>query len=43
MGKSTLFNVFLQSDLCKVQAVDLIQRATVSAWPGTTLNLLKVR
>jgi len=24
-----------------VQAVDLIQRATISPWPGTTLNLLK--
>ncbi|XP_008547553.1 nitric oxide-associated protein 1 [Microplitis demolitor] len=41
VGKSTLFNAFLQSDYCKVQAVDLIQRATVSPWPGTTLNLLK--
>ncbi|XP_074109711.1 nitric oxide-associated protein 1 isoform X2 [Cotesia typhae] len=41
VGKSTLFNTLLQSDYCKVQAVDLIQRATVSPWPGTTLNLLK--
>ncbi|CAG7831862.1 unnamed protein product, partial [Allacma fusca] len=41
VGKSTLFNTFLQSDLCKIQAVDLVQRATVSQWPGTTLNLLK--
>ncbi|KRZ23720.1 Nitric oxide-associated protein 1 [Trichinella pseudospiralis] len=40
-GKSTLFNTFLQSDMCKVQAVDLIERATASLWPGTTLNLLK--
>jgi ribosome biogenesis GTPase A len=41
VGKSTLFNAFLQSDYCKTQAVDLIQRATTSVWPGTTLNLLK--
>lgn len=41
VGKSSMFNVLLNSDYCKVQAVDLIQRATVSAWPGTTLNLLK--
>lgn len=41
VGKSTLFNILLQSDFCKVQAADLIQRATTSPWPGTTLNLLK--
>ncbi|XP_067013589.2 nitric oxide-associated protein 1 isoform X2 [Anabrus simplex] len=41
VGKSTLFNALLQSDLCKVKAVDLLQRATTSQWPGTTLNLLK--
>lgn len=41
VGKSTLFNCLLQSDYCKVQAVDLVQRATTSIWPGTTLNLLK--
>ncbi|KAJ8870083.1 hypothetical protein PR048_029094 [Dryococelus australis] len=41
VGKSTLFNSLLQSDYCKVQAVDLVQRATTSPWPGTTLNLLK--
>ncbi|XP_032679628.1 nitric oxide-associated protein 1 [Odontomachus brunneus] len=41
VGKSSLFNTLLQSDYCKVQAVDLIQRATVSPWPGTTLRLLK--
>lgn len=41
VGKSTLFNVLLQSDYCKIQAVDLVQRATTSLWPGTTLNLLK--
>ncbi|XP_014285705.1 nitric oxide-associated protein 1 isoform X2 [Halyomorpha halys] len=41
VGKSTLFNALLQSDYCKVKAVDLIQRATTAPWPGTTLNLLK--
>ncbi|KAL2744949.1 nitric oxide-associated protein 1 isoform X1 [Vespula maculifrons] len=41
VGKSSLFNDLLQSDYCKVQAVDLVQRATISPWPGTTLNLLK--
>ncbi|XP_014483268.1 PREDICTED: nitric oxide-associated protein 1 [Dinoponera quadriceps] len=41
VGKSSLFNALLQSDYCMVQAVDLIQRATVSPWPGTTLRLLK--
>ncbi|KAJ8666841.1 hypothetical protein QAD02_008503 [Eretmocerus hayati] len=40
-GKSTLFNTLLQSDFCRSQAVDLIQRATTSPWPGTTLSLLK--
>jgi ribosome biogenesis GTPase A len=42
VGKSSLFNALIQSDLCKSQVVDLVQRATVSQWPGTTLNLLKV-
>lgn len=40
-GKSTLFNALLGSDLCKTDASSLIQRATVSPWPGTTLNMLK--
>uniref|UniRef100_A0A8D8Y9T3 Nitric oxide-associated protein 1 n=2 Tax=Cacopsylla melanoneura TaxID=428564 RepID=A0A8D8Y9T3_9HEMI len=41
VGKSTLFNAFLQSDMCKAKASDLVRRATTSPWPGTTLNLLK--
>ncbi|CAG9765905.1 unnamed protein product [Ceutorhynchus assimilis] len=41
VGKSSLYNILLQSDFCKIQAADLIQRATTSPWPGTTLNLLK--
>lgn len=41
VGKSSLFNALLQSDYCKVHASDIVKRATVSRWPGTTLNLLK--
>ncbi|XP_048360470.1 nitric oxide-associated protein 1 [Sphaerodactylus townsendi] len=41
VGKSTLFNTLLQSDYCKSRASDVIHRATISPWPGTTLNLLK--
>uniref|UniRef100_A0A182QIV6 G domain-containing protein n=1 Tax=Anopheles farauti TaxID=69004 RepID=A0A182QIV6_9DIPT len=41
VGKSTLFNALLRSDMCKVQATDLIQRATASPWPGTTIRMLK--
>lgn len=41
VGKSTLFNTLLQSDLCAVRENDLIQRATTSLWPGTTLSILK--
>ncbi|XP_054239063.1 nitric oxide-associated protein 1 [Indicator indicator] len=40
-GKSTLFNTLLRSDYCKTRAPDIVNRATVSPWPGTTLNLLK--
>ncbi|NXQ97201.1 NOA1 protein, partial [Sagittarius serpentarius] len=40
-GKSTLFNTLLRSDYCKSRAPNVIDRATVSPWPGTTLNLLK--
>lgn len=39
VGKSSLFNALISSDFCKTQAIDLLERATVSAWPGTTLNL----
>ncbi|XP_054766507.2 nitric oxide-associated protein 1-like [Lytechinus pictus] len=41
VGKSTLFNRFLESDLCKSKASALMGRATISQWPGTTLNLLR--
>ncbi|KAM3866927.1 nitric oxide-associated protein 1-like [Diretmus argenteus] len=40
-GKSTLFNTLLESDYCKAKASDVIHKATISPWPGTTLNLLK--
>ncbi|KAF7664317.1 hypothetical protein LDENG_00179630 [Lucifuga dentata] len=40
-GKSTLFNMLLESDYCKSKASDVIHKATISPWPGTTLNLLK--
>ncbi|XP_053734681.1 nitric oxide-associated protein 1 [Synchiropus splendidus] len=40
-GKSTLFNTLLESDYCKSRASDVISKATISPWPGTTLNLLR--
>uniref|UniRef100_H2V7Y6 Nitric oxide associated 1 n=1 Tax=Takifugu rubripes TaxID=31033 RepID=H2V7Y6_TAKRU len=40
-GKSTLFNTLLESDYCKSRASDVVHKATISPWPGTTLNLLK--
>lgn len=41
VGKSSLFNALLRSDYCKVEASDLVQRATACPWPGTTLRMLK--
>lgn len=41
VGKSSLFNLLLDSDLCKVKALSRIDKATTSPVPGTTLNLLK--
>lgn len=41
VGKSSLFNALLRSDYCKVEASDIIQRATACPWPGTTLRMLK--
>lgn len=41
VGKSTLFNALLRSDYCKIRARNLINRATSSLWPGTTLRMLK--
>ncbi|XP_061896067.1 nitric oxide-associated protein 1-like [Entelurus aequoreus] len=39
-GKSTLFNTLLESDFCKSKTSS-DRKATISPWPGTTLNLLK--
>nr|XP_057920017.1 nitric oxide-associated protein 1 [Doryrhamphus excisus] len=39
-GKSTLFNTLLESDFCKSKTSGS-RKATISPWPGTTLNLLK--
>lgn len=41
VGKSSIFNVLLESDLCKIKAIDNVEKAMVSPVPGTTLNLLK--
>ena len=41
VGKSSLFNTLLDSDLCKIQAVNKVENATISPVPGTTLSLLK--
>ncbi len=37
VGKSTLFNALMQSDLCKLRDRDLINRATTSLWPELLL------
>lgn len=36
-GKSTLFNTLLESDFCKSKARNIIQKATISPWPGKTI------
>ncbi|KAM7342354.1 nitric oxide-associated protein 1 isoform 2-T2 [Cochliomyia hominivorax] len=41
VGKSSLFNVLLNSDYCRPEAEDLIPKATTCPWPGTTLKMLK--
>jgi len=41
VGKSSIFNTLLESDLCKIRAIDLVGKAMTSPVPGTTLNLLK--
>ncbi|XP_040579418.1 nitric oxide-associated protein 1 isoform X1 [Lepeophtheirus salmonis] len=41
VGKSSIFNMLMDSDLCKVQAHDKVEKASVTPVPGTTLNLLK--
>lgn len=41
VGKSSIFNQLLASDMCKVNALDKVEKAIISPVPGTTLNLLK--
>ncbi|XP_062582353.1 nitric oxide-associated protein 1-like isoform X2 [Saccostrea cucullata] len=40
-GKSTLYNSLLHSDYCYYKVRDVIPKASVSVWPGTTINILK--
>ena len=41
VGKSSIFNALLDSDLCDAKALNRIDKATIAPVPGTTLNLLK--
>ncbi|KAH8320856.1 hypothetical protein KR067_011387 [Drosophila pandora] len=41
VGKSSLFNILLNSDYCRPEASDLVRQATTCPWPGTTLKLLR--
>ena len=41
VGKSSIFNILLDSDLCDLKALNRIEKATIAPVPGTTLNLLK--
>ena len=41
VGKSSIFNVLLDSDMCDSKALNRIDKATIAPVPGTTLNLLK--
>lgn len=41
VGKSSIFNLLLDSDLCKVKAINRVEKALTSPVPGTTLHLLK--
>ena len=41
VGKSSLFNFLMDSDLCDAKALCKIDKATIAPVPGTTLNLLK--
>ncbi|XP_017148638.1 nitric oxide-associated protein 1 [Drosophila miranda] len=41
VGKSTLFNILLNSDYCRPEASELVRKATTCPWPGTTLELLR--
>ncbi|XP_017078800.1 nitric oxide-associated protein 1 [Drosophila eugracilis] len=41
VGKSSLFNILLNSDYCRPEASNLVRKATTCPWPGTTLKLLR--
>merc|ERR1712223_686211 len=41
VGKSSIFNQLMDSDLCDVKVLCRIDKATIAPVPGTTLNLLK--
>ncbi|CAF1171880.1 unnamed protein product [Rotaria sp. Silwood1] len=41
VGKSSLFNSLIDSDLFHIHALDCIQRATQSNLPGTIMNVLR--
>ncbi|XP_017049552.1 nitric oxide-associated protein 1 [Drosophila ficusphila] len=41
VGKSSLFNILLNSDYCRPEASGLVRKATTCPWPGTTLKLLR--
>lgn len=41
VGKSSLFNVLLNSDYSRPKSSDLIRKATTCPWPGTTLQMIK--
>ena len=41
VGKSSIFNHLLDSDLCKIKAINRVEKAMTSPVPGTTFNLLK--
>ena len=41
VGKSSIFNLLMDSDLCDSKALCKIDKATIAPVPGTTLNLLK--
>ena len=41
VGKSSIFNQLMDSDLCDLKALCRIDKATIAPVPGTTLNLLK--
>uniref|UniRef100_A0A1A9W0V5 G domain-containing protein n=1 Tax=Glossina brevipalpis TaxID=37001 RepID=A0A1A9W0V5_9MUSC len=41
VGKSSLFNILLNSDYSRPENAEIIPKATTCPWPGTTLQMLK--